>query len=460
MDWTYMSDLVGKTVKMLEKKGITSAEAFFTMSDTTEVSIRNSEILTQNNLRDSGVGFRVEVDNRVGFACTNEINDKSLNTAAEKALSIARVSAEVPHFALPQPGDILPVKKGYDSRVAEMTGDDAVDMAHRLIAASEGYDSRVIAKSGRVVLISGWRGVLNTLGVDCEEQETKAVLYLGGVGEQPGEVTGSCFDYAFSRTSDISPEKVGQAVGKRVVEMFNPQPLHSFTGTVIFGPEACSYQIVDALIDALKGENVMAGRSIWEKKIGKKVASEQLTITDDALRENGFSSRSFDDEGCPSRCTHVIEKGVLTQYLQNATTAAFLNMENTGNACRSPGGFDMVRNIIGSGYRTAPEPYPSNLVIHPGTSSREILISDVEKGVLIESMAGFTQAGSGLISAQLSQAFFIKNGEIQHAVKGGMVSGVAFDWLNNVSGIGNDTMQFNNAVVPSLRVEDVTVVGT
>ncbi len=120
----------------------------------------------------------------------------------------------------------------------------------------------------------------------------------------------------------------------------------------------------------------------------------------------------------------------------------------------------MVHMIVGNGYRTKPEIYPSNLTIKLGNKEKEELISETKKGVLIESMAGFPQAGSGLISAQLSRAFFIQDGEVQYPIKGGMVSGVAFDWFKQVSGIGKDSKQFQDAVVPSLRVEDVKVVGT
>lgn len=458
LEWEPFSDLIHKNVRTLEK-GTTHTEAYFTMTETTEVAIRNSEILTQNRLTDAGVGFRVAIKNKVGFSCTNTLTEKALINAGEKAVSIARVSAEIPHFTLPGPGQRAAVKKTYDPQVAEITVGEAVDVAHRLITAAEGIDPRVRAKSGRVVFQSGWRGIVNTLGVDHEEKETKAVLYLGGVGEYNGEVTGVCTDVEFGRTADISPEKVGEAVGEKVVKMVNPQPMKSFKGTCIFGPEACSYQIADVLTDALKGESVMAGRSFWTGKIGEKVASENLSVTDNALLENGFSSRGFDDEGCPSTDTALLKNGTLQSYLHNATTAHALKTENTANASRFPSGFDMVRSIIGSGYRTAPESFPSNLVIHPGNKSKEQLISEVEKGLVIESMAGFAQKGSGLISAQLSQAFFIQNGEIQYPVKGGMVSGVAFDWFNTISGIGNDVKQFDNAVVPSLRVEDVTVVG-
>lgn len=456
--WISFSNLIHKTVKTLENQ-VAYAEAFFTMTEAIQVAIRNSEILTQNSLTDAGVGFRVAVGSKVGFACTNTFTEDALTHASQKAVSIARVSAEIPHFALPESGDLPQVKKVYDHRVTDMPAEDAVDIAHRLITACENTDPRVSAKSGRVAFQNGWRGVVNTVGVDHEENETKAVLYVGGVGEYNNEVTGVCTDLAYSRTADVSPENVGETAGKKVIKMMNPQALHSFKGTVIFGPEACSYQITDVLTDALKGESVMAGRSFWTGKIGKSVASEHLTVTDNALLENGFSSRRFDDEGCPSKDTILLKNGALLSYLHSATTAHALQTENTANASRFPGGFDMVRSIVGNGYRTAPECYPSNLVIEPGTKSREQLISEVEKGLFIESMAGFAQKGSGLISAQLSQAFFIQNGEIQYPVKGGMVSGVAFDWFNTISGIGNDVKQFDNAVVPSVRVEDVTIVG-
>jgi PmbA protein len=120
----------------------------------------------------------------------------------------------------------------------------------------------------------------------------------------------------------------------------------------------------------------------------------------------------------------------------------------------------MVRMIVGNGYRKKHEIYPSNLVIKPGSASKEQLLSEIEKGVLVEYMAGFAQEGSGIISAQLSQAFLVQNGEIKYPIRGCMVSGVAFDWLKQVSCVGNDAKQFLNSVVPSLWIEEVKLVGS
>lgn len=458
--WILLGDFVRKTVGKLERKGITHAEAFFTSTQTTEVAIRNSEILTQNRVDDDGVGFRVVIGkNKVGFACTNELSEKAVLEAGERALAIARVSSEVPNFALPEGGRISKVDGLFDVEVTEVKVEDAIGIAKRVIDAAEGYDKRVIAKDGRVMFMVGWRGVVNTLGIDCEEQETRTALYLSGGGEQNGEVTSSCSDYTFKRTLDLDPETLGENVAKKVISMFKPKSITSFQGTVVFGPEAVSYQLCDVLIDALKGENIVAGRSAWTKKIGEIVASENLTIKDNAMLEKGFSSRSFDDEGEPSQNVVVIKKGKLKNFLHNATTANALKTKNTGNASRFPGGMDMLRLIVGNGYKAKPEAYPSNLVIQPGNKLKEALLSEIDKGILVEYMGGFAQAGSGMISAQLSRAFYIQNGEIQHPIKGGMVSGVAFEWFKQISGISNDSKQFTNSLVPSLRVENVKIIG-
>ena len=459
-NWNLLRSAVHKTFEALGRKSIEQAEAFYTCTVTTEASIRNSEILTQNRRLDSGVDFRVMLSgNRVGFACTNAIKDETVMEAGEEALDIARVSSGIPNFALPESSKLPKVKGLYDSRVPETTVEEVLDTAQRSIAAAEDFDERVIAKDGRVIFESGWASVLNTLGVDCEEQISRTILYLGGNGEENGEVTGSCYDIMFSRRADLDPEKIGESLGRKVVQLFKPERVKTFQGTVILGSEAVSTHIAQVLVDALRGDNVAGGKSAWTGKIGDKVASERLTVSDNPLLEEGFASRSFDDEGCASQNTILVRRGELSGYLHNATTSKALGEINTGNASRSTGGFNMVKMIIGDGYRALPIVYPSNLVVQPGEKTKEQLVSETDKGVLVESMAGFPQTGSGMVSAQLSNAFMIEDGQIQYPIKGGMVSGVAFDWLGNLSGIGMDAKQFENMIVPSLRIEEVKVVG-
>jgi PmbA protein len=458
--WGFLTDAVHKTVKNMERKNPAHIEAYFTCTDATEVTIRNSEILTQNGKHDSGVGFRIALsENRVGFACTNKIDNKNVLKAGEEAFEIARVSSSVPNFSLAESTTLPSVKGLFDPRVPEVSPEDVVEIAQRAINSAEGFDKRVIAKDGRVLVESGWVGILNSLRVEYQEKVSRVVLYLGGNGEKDSEVTSSCYDIKFSRAMDLNPEKVGENFGKKVIRLFNPKTIKTFHGAVVFGSEAVSYQLTDVLVDALRGDSVVAGRSVWKGKIGEKVASESLTVIDNPVLEQGFASRTFDDEGCASKKTVMLRKGELLSHLHNATSANALKTSNTGNASRSTGGFDMVKSIIGDGYRTLPIVYPSNLTILPGDKTKEQLASELQKGVLVDSMAGFPQAGSGMVSAQLANAYFIENGEIKYPIKDGMISGVVFEWLKNISDVGQDATQYQNAVVPSLRIEGVKVVG-
>lgn len=452
--------MVHKALNFLDKKDVLLAEAFFASTRTTEVTIRNSAIFAQNRVDDSGVGFRVAAPgNRVGFACTNNIDEKAIVEAGLQALSFARLSSEAPNFALPEAKPLPEVRGLFDSEIAQAEVDEAVDLAKRVIESAEDFDDRIIAKHGLVIFEFGWRGVTNTLGVDHVERETKAVIYLGASGEQEGEVTRSCYDVAFSRALDLEPERIGESAARMASEMFKPKRLKTFKGPVIFGPDAVSSQLFTVLMNTLKGENIVTSGSPWADKIDQTVASQNLTVNDNATIEGGFSSRRFDDEGYPSQKNVLIQEGNLMSFLHNATSAQALQTENTGNASRSHGGFDMVSSIIGNGYRTRPEVYASNLAIQAGNRTRDELVSEIRKGVLAEELAGFPQAGSGVVSAQLSRAFFISNGEIQYPIKDGMVSGVAYDWLTRTSGIGNDVRHYQNAIVPSITVEEVQIIG-
>jgi len=457
--WKTLRMLIKKTVNQNEETAV-HIEAFYTAQQKIYATIRNSQINAKNSIADAGVGFRIMVEDRMGFASTNHMTEESLRKTCKRALSMARASSQDSHCVFPVPGSLPSVKGLYDPAVPAISMEEVVDVTQRSIHAAESHDQRVKAKGGRVNYTWGWRGILNTEGVDVQEKTTSTALTLHGVGELPdGTVTGICSDYQFSRQASGNPEELGETVGKKVVDMINPQKLPGFCGTVVFGPEAGSYQLTDALIDALSGENVQSDRSAWTNSTGDQVASPLITLTDEGTRSHGYSSRTFDDEGAPSQKTVLIHQGILHTYLHTASTSQALALSNTANASRYTGGFDITHSIIGEGYRTVPRVYPSNLVFTPGTSSREDLLSEISRGILVESMDGFVQPGSGVISARLSQAYYVEKGDIICPVKGGMISGTAFQWIQSLSGIGKDMKMFGNVIIPSLRVEHVNFVG-
>lgn len=461
-DWQFSCDVARKTTKRLQNTGADQVEAFCLATRTTEVTIRNSEIFGENEIEDIGVSFRAATpDKRVGFACTNIVNtEDDVLEAGEKALSIARLSPSVSDFTLPAKSKMPKAHGLFDEAVVDAKVEDAVDIACRLIKSVEDVDGRVKAKAGQVSFSHTRRLVVNSWGVDVESEETRVFAYVYGSGSQGAEITPSCLDFEMKRSLNLEPENIGSTVSRLVLSQFNPKPVDSLEGTVIFEPNAVSNQLFEALSNVLNGENVAAGSSPWIGRLNETVASETLNVTDNGLLEDGFASRDFDDEGFPSQKTDVISRGKLKSFLLDATSANKLKMSNTGNASRFAEQSDMASQIIGGGYKAKPTVHPSNLTIMPGRKTRDDLIAEVDKGILVGEMGGFIQAGSGLISAQLIRAHYIKDGTLQHPIKGAMVSGVAFDWFKQVDAVANDLKQSFNSVFPSIRVRNVKIIGS
>ncbi|MFW9852258.1 MAG: TldD/PmbA family protein [Candidatus Thorarchaeota archaeon] len=457
-DWEDTYSLAEQTItKATRKDPAKDYEAYFSSFETIEVNIRNSEILTQNKIVDSGVGIRAIVDEQLGFSCCNKIEQKAFDETLENAITVAKFSRKDPDTSFPQSTKGISIKELYDSKFEDITIDEIIELAKQAIDTAEDYDKRVTVKSGRIILQRGFRGLINSNGINTNEKGTKMVFYIGGGGQQANEVTGGCYESKVSRKYHLEPEKMGEKLAKNIVSMFGKKKVDEFNGPALFASDSVSYQMLNVLNEALNAENVLTQKSAWINQIGNYVTSENLTIEDNGILPGGFSSRNFDDEGSTSQKTILVEKGRLRNYLQNTKSANKLKTKSTSNACRSPSSFDLVRSIIGIGYRAKPEIYPSNIVIEPGENNWKKLLSEIDKGVLIESMAGFPQKGSGVISAQLSRAYYIEKGEIQFCLKDAMVSGVVFDWLKQISGISKDVKEFQNAILPAIRVEDVKI---
>lgn len=457
-DWENVYSLVEQTItKAMKKDSTKDYEAFFSSFETIEVNIRNSEILTQNKLVDSGVGIRAIVDGQLGFSCCNKIEQKAIDEALESAVIVAKMSRKDPDIGFPESSKSITINELYDPKFEDITIEEAIEIAKQAIETAEDYDKRVTLKSGRIILQRGYRGLINSNGINVNEKGTYSTFYIGGGGQQANEVTGGCYESSFSRRYQLEPEKMGEKLARNILTMFGKKKVDEFKGSALIASGSVSYQVLDVLNEALNAENVLTEKSAWKDQIGNAVTSEVVNIVDDGVLSGGYSSRHFDDEGSTSQKTTLIEKGMLSNYLHYTKSANKLNTSSTGNACRSPGSFDLVRSIIGVGYRAKPEIYPSNILIEPGQKEQKKLLAEIDRGVLIESMAGFPQKGSGVLSAQLSRGYYIENGEIQFCLKDAMVSGIIFDWLKNISGISKDVKMYPNAILPALRIEDVKI---
>jgi TldD protein len=176
---------------------------------------------------------------------------------------------------------------------------------------------------------------------------------------------------------------------------------------------------------SLQGDQIIRGRSYWERFYKKQVASDIVNISDSPLEEGEYGSYLFDDEGVICKKTLLIENGILKNYLNSRISASILKMENNlfGNGRRQ----DYLHPIY---------PRNSNTFVEPGDYSKEEMIQEMEYGVLVsQSDFGMEDPIGGGIQTNSRSGFLIENGEISTRVKSIAISGNALDLLMSIDAV-------------------------
>src|SRR5262245_25273751 len=91
-----LKDLAAKVVELARRAGAPEAEAFVERSRSASVTVRAGEIEKLSEAASKGVGLRVIVDGRLGFASTTDFEPRGLESLVSRALALAKASAPDP----------------------------------------------------------------------------------------------------------------------------------------------------------------------------------------------------------------------------------------------------------------------------------------------------------------------------------------------------------------------------
>jgi PmbA protein len=98
-----LRDLSLKILQMARDAGATDAASEVSESSGLSVTVRKQDIETLERTRDRAASVTVYSGTRRGHATTSDFSDQALRAAVEKALDIARYTAEDPCAGLPEP---------------------------------------------------------------------------------------------------------------------------------------------------------------------------------------------------------------------------------------------------------------------------------------------------------------------------------------------------------------------
>ena len=291
--------------------------------------------------------------------------------------------------------------------------------------------------------------IRNTRGLDVSFAKNFATAYVSAIAKKGGETKTGSYFWKAQDWNDFNPEETGRMAAKRAASHLGAVSVPSGKYDVIFDGRAM-VSLLGAFAGVFFAENAQKGFSLLQGKTGEKIASEGVTLRDDALLLGGYGTQPFDSEGVSGKNKAVIENGVLKTLLHNRRTAKKDGVASTGN------GFKM--GLTGS-VKTA----PTNFYLAKGMLSQEALLAQMGDGLLLTSLMGL-HAGTNAVSGDFSlsaEGFRIKGGRIDTPVEQITVAGNFYQLLAEVEEIADD-LYFGSGGVgsPSVLIRGLAIAGS
>ena len=373
-----LEQLAGRAVDAALAAGAGDAEAFVGDSTGLEIRIFEGEVESLTEAGERGLGVRVWIEGRAGYAYGTDLGDDGIGEIAAGAVDAARVADPDEFAAAPEPaGEAEPIEGLFDPEAARWHTERKVELAIGVEQAARRTDDRVVAVETTVFVDERAAAALaSSRGVSAGYEASYCYAYLSAIAEQGGDrQTGLGFGMGRSPAA-LDPEAIGREAAERSTSLLGAAKPASRTCPVVLD-ETVAASFVGFIGGVLCADAVQRGRSPFADRLGEEIASQALTIADDGADPAGLNSSPFDGEGTPTGRTALIEAGRLSAYLHDAYTA-----RREGDGARS------TANAARSGYRSPPAVSPSNLVVAAGELSFAELLAEAGEGLYVTDVAG------------------------------------------------------------------------
>ena len=444
-----LSDLTQHMLDAAKAAGADQADAVASQGASISIDVRNGSLEHAERSEGVDIGLRVFVGQRSAIVSGSDVRPATIATMAERAVAMAKEAPEDPYSRLAHGAELSLEHAQLDLEMADASPEPtaatleedarraeaaamAVQGVTQMDAAGAGYSSSNVF----LATSNGFSG-----GVAYTGRSTSAVA-IAGTG------TGMERDYdadtRIFQTDLRSPEEIGTQAGQRAVERLHPQKPKTGSYPIIFD-ERISSSLIGHLLAATNGAMIARGSSWAKDLLGEQILPAGLSLIEDPHRARVNGSRAFDGEGLATSKRTIVDNGVLTGWTLDLASAQKLGLQSTGNATR--------------GVSSAPSPSSWNVALTQGQKTKQDLIRDMGRGLLITSMIGSTINPNTGDYSRGASGFWIENGGIAYPVSELTVAGNLRDMLSRIIP-ANDARTHLSRVVPSLLIEGMTLAGS
>jgi TldD protein len=376
-----------------------------------------------------GLGIRVLSGEMTGYGYTNDLSSEKINKAALSAASIAsrrggknffqfkKVKSKANVYAVSDPLHTTDLKQKID----------LVKEAYLACQKSAAKIKKVkVLFQDHVQHVS----IINSEGLISEDARPQAKLVCYAVAEKDGRkeigYSGGGGRVGLGYFSQVlTPKQVGQEAAEEALRLLEAVEAPAGEMPVVLAPGHSGVLVHEAVGHLLEADFNRKKTSIFWDKMGQRVGSPLVTIYDDPTIPSFRGSYNLDDEGTVPRKTLLIDKGIVTSYLQDRLSARLMNLPLTGHGRRQD-------------YTCAPIPRMSNTYIERGQDDPGEILKSVRRGIYTEKFEGGQVEDSGKFTFTISSGYLIEEGRLTAPIKQATLIGTNIDILRKIEMVGHD----------------------
>jgi TldD protein len=422
------SDLCQRLLSAALARGGDYADIYAERATTRSASFEEGQVKSASESSRAGVGIRVVVGERTGYAYCEDFDEGTLLETAKRAALIANASGT----SVPTLAEAVGIPARYSSTrpLEGVELKDRIDLLRRASSRATAADPRVkwvscsvVDQRSRVTIaasdgtfVSDNRPMLRmNVQVYAEQNGRRERGYTGGGGR-----TG--YEY-FDR---VPPEAIADEAVRQAINLFDAREAPAGAMPVVLAPATSGILIHEAVGHGLEADFNRKGVSAYSGQVGQMVASPLVTVIDDGTIFGDRGAVNVDDEGIIPGSTTLIEKGVLRGYLNDRLSARLMGVAPTGNGRRES-------------YSKVPIPRMRVTYLAAGKDDPQDIIKSVSKGIYAVNFGGGSvDISKGDFNFHVTEAYLIEDGKVTVPLRGATLIGNGPEVLRKVSRIGAD----------------------
>ena len=433
-----------------KSKDIDEIEIYTTESGEEEFTVRERDLDKYTFAESGGIGLRFIKDGKVGISFTEKMDCSKDSTNINNLINNAKISL---NYSESEPDYNTLIEKDDDNEnIYNMVNDDIVNLSNdELKKISFLIEDKLYSLDKRIVNVVSaglarydfMKCIINSKGI-CKAEKKNSIAYYAEVIAKDSNTTKTFFDVYSASNASFDIDVFTKSIADNAVNKLSARSIESGKYKTVFTSKAMR-TIIGAYISLFSSESVQKKLSLLEGKLNKKIASSIINIKDVPIFNKGLANTHFDGEGSATKDLNIITDGVLNSYLYNNYTARKEGRKTTSHASR--------------GFKTSIGISCHNFILEEGNNTQDELISQIQNGVLVNSLTG-THSGVNVISGDFSlqaEGIKIENGKLLYTTNPFIVSGNILDFFTNIEMLANDTdYNHSSLYTPSALIKELS----